>query len=495
MRKKTILLVGVLVVAAGIWWLAGRVDRAIFALRYGSEQEQLEAMRLLARKADDVEAFQAIVEWFESAAYSNPAPEIMAEASRAFAGREPTDEGFPAAVVALQLRGLFPETRTWVRDYAHAPAITGALLRYLVTSPPPDWPGADANLHRELRARPKNSVTLDLAIAAWRQGRLPATVRFIGSFDAELTEARVKGAASTPAQGEDEWRLLQCQCGRCARTDVPHIINSARADVAVTPIDRSRETDGPSGSTSRAAASNGRLEAHRAALVSLGAAAVPALLALYDDPSAALYSFAVATLVEIDEPALVWRLAPEIQRSGAAAMKAVDALEATPADSVAANRLLLEALSSRSEDVSGVALGALRRRLDEQELVDGVLGYVADRDQFTQREVLAYENAIKSAGPKAGDYVADTMTRTLDAAGDPRDLVWIQKVLALHVLRDVGTHGAFPLLDRLRRDPGGYVWITTTTIDGHTTKSHREVPFRQASDDAIRAITQRFPDS
>jgi hypothetical protein len=496
MRKKVILAVAVLLVAAGIWWLAGRVDRAIIALRYGSEQEQLEAMRLLAGKADDIEAFQAVVEWFESAAYRNPSPEIMAEASRAFAGRKPADDGFPAAVVALQVRGLFPETRTWVDDYEQSPAITGALLRYLVTSTPSEWPGVDATLQRELRARPRNPVTLDLAIAAWRQGRLPATVRFIETFDVALTEARVKAAASTPTQGQAEWRLLQCQCGRCTRADVPYIINAARSDAASVPIDRSREPYGASGvSTSRPASSNGRLEAQRAVLVSLGDAAAPALVALYDEPSSTLYSFAVATLAEIDAPALVTRLAPEIRNEGTAALKAVDALQATPADSTVANRLLLEALSSKSEEVSDVALGALRRRLNEQELVDGVLGYVADRDQFTQREVLAYENAIKSAGPKAGDYVADTMTRMLDAAGEPRDLVWIQKVLALHVLRDVGTNGALPLLGRLRRDPGGYVWITTTTTGGETTKSHREVPFRQASDDAIKAITQRFPNS
>jgi hypothetical protein len=125
-----------------------------------------------------------------------------------------------------------------------------------------------------------------------------------------------------------------------------------------------------------------------------------------------------------------------------------------------------------------------------------VLGYVADRERFSQREVMAYEDAIKSAGPKAGSYVADTMTRMLTAAGDPRDLVWIQKVLALHVLRDVGANDALPLLARLRRDPGGYVWITTTTTsDGRTSESHRDVPFRQASQDAIDAINQRGPNS
>jgi hypothetical protein len=431
-------------------------------------------MRLLADHADNPEAFQAVIDWLTSAAHGNPAPELIAEASRAFAGRKPTDVRFPAAVAAFQVRGLFPETRTWVDDYEHAPAITAALLDYLVIPPPSEWPEADVNLQRELRARPKDAATLDLAIAAWRQGRQPATVRFIETFDVALTEARVKASARTPAQGLDEWRLLACQFGQCRSADVEHIINSARADLAAVATPSMRE-----------------LDAQRTALVALGGPAVPALVALYDDPSSVMSSFAVATLAEIDERALVSRLAPEIRAADPRALKAVAALQATPHDSRGANRLLMEALSSRSKEVSDPALNALRRRLSEQELVDGVLGYVADRDRFSQREVMAYEDAIKSAGPKAGTYVADTMTRMLDAAGDPRGVVWIQKVLALHVLRDVGTQDALSVLGRLRRDPGGYVWVTTTTTDGRTSESHRDVPFRQASEDAIEAINQR----
>jgi hypothetical protein len=421
----------------------------------------------------------------------------MAEAARAFAERRPTDDGFPAAVATFQIRGLFPETRSWVADYEHAPAITAALLDYLVTSKPSGWEGADTNLQRELSARPKDAVTLDLAIAAWRQGRVPATVRFIETFDVALTEGRVKASASTPAQGLDEWRLLACQCGRCRSADVAHIINSARADSAAVSIKWNDALDAALRRLpTRPSFSLERLHAQRTALVSLGGRAVPGLVELYDDPSSVMSSFAVATLAEIDERAFVARLAPEIGKGGPPALKAIDALQATPRDSHGANRLLMEALSSRAMDVSGVALDALRRRLNEQELVDGVLGYVADRERFSQREVMAYEDAIKSAGPKAGSYVADTMTRMLTAAGDPRDLVWIQKVLALHVLRDVGANDALPLLARLRRDPGGYVWITTTTTsDGRTSESHRDVPFRQASQDAIDAINQRGPNS
>jgi hypothetical protein len=495
--RKSIVFVAVLLVAAGgtgLWWLAGRVDRASFALLYGSEQERVEAMRLLADHADNPEAFQIVVDWFKSEAHGNPVPELMAEASRAFAGRKPTDDGFPAAVAAFQVRGLFPETRTWVDDYEHAPAITAALLAHLVTSIPSGWQGADANLQRELSARPKDAVTLDLAIAVWRQGRLPATVKFIETFDTALTEARVKASASTPAQGLDEWRLLACQYGRCRSADVGHIINSARADSATVPTQLRRAFDAsfrlPSPSSSLE-----RLDAQRTALVSLGGPAVPALVALYDDPSSVMSSFAVATLAEIDESAFVSRLAPEVRKVGAPALKAIDALQATPHDSHGANHLLMEALSSKAMEISDAALGALRRRLSEQELVDGVLGYVADRDRFSQREVMAYEDAIKSAGPKAGTYVADTMTRMLDEAGDPRGVVWIQKVLALHVLRDVGTQDALSVLGRLRRDPGGYVWVTTTTTDGRTSESHRDVPFRQASDEAIEAINHRGPNS
>ena len=496
--RKAIVFVAALLLAAagmGLWRLAGRFDRASFALRYGSGQEQIEAMRLLADHADNPEALQAVVDWFKSEAHGDPAPELMAEASRAFAERKPTDDGFLAAVAALQVRGLFPETRTWVDDYEHAPAITAALLDYLVTSIPSEWQGADANLQRELSARPKDAVTLDLAIDAWRQGRLPATVKFIETFELALTEARVKASASTPAQGLDEWRLFGCQCGRCSSADVAHIINSARSDSAAVPTRLIRANDAGFRGLPSKASSLERLDAQRTALVSLGGRAVPALVALYDDPSSVMSSFAVATLAEIDESAVVSRLAPEIRKVGAPALKAIDALQATPHDSHGANRLLMEALSSKAMEISDAALGALRRRLNEQELVDGVLGYVADRDRFSQREVMAYEDAIKSAGPQAGTYVADTMTRMLDAAGDPRGLVWIQKVLALHVLRDVGTTDALPLLGRLRRDPGGYVWVTTTTKDGRTSESHRDVPFRQASEDAIEAINQRSPDS
>ena len=485
MRRKALVFVAVLVVAAGIigaQWFAGRVDRAIFTLQYGSAEEQVEAMRLLAGHVDDNEAaFQAVVDWFESAAHRNPAPEVMFEASRVFARRKPEGEGFAAAVATLQVRGLFPETRTWVDDYHHSPAVTAALLRYLVTSVPSEWPGAEANLQRELRDRPKDAVTLDLALAAWRTERRPAAVVFIGTFDAAVTETRVKATAGSATRGLDEWRLLECQRGRCTSADVLHLINTARIDAAAS---------------HNAGQSHRRLEAQQAALGSLGRPAVPALLALYDDRSPELSSFAVATLVEMNEPTILGRLAVEIEKQGRPALNAIGALQTTSPHCHGANRLLLEALSSKSEEISNVALESLRRRLAAQDLVDGVLGYVADRERFSQREVMAYENAIKSAGPNAGSYVADAMTRMLDTAGDPRDLVWIQKVLALHVLRDVGTGEALPLLARLRRDPGGYVWVTTTvTDDGRRDESHREVPFRQASDEAAKAITSRSGNS
>lgn len=329
---------------------------------------------------------------------------MMAEASRAFAERRPADDSFATAVVALQMRGLFPEVRTWVDDYQHAPAVTQALLKYLVTPPPREWPGSQANLQRELRARPRDQTTLDLAIAAWRQGRQPATVNFLHTFDLGLIEATLKVGPISPAQAVSEWRLFACQSGQCTVADVPHLINSARSDAA-----SSRDSyRGP-----------GRLDAHRAALVSLGGPAVPALIALYDDASSALSTLAAAALAEIDEPALVSLLASEIQKAGAPALKALGALHATPAESLGPNRLLMEALSSTDSQISDVALTGLRQRLTEQDLVD-VLGYVADRDRFTVREVVAYEGALKSAGANAGDYVAETMNRMLDAAGDPR---------------------------------------------------------------------------
>lgn len=55
MRKSVILFVAMLLMAGsvGVWWLIGRVDRAISALRFGGDQAQLEAMRLLAGRTDD----------------------------------------------------------------------------------------------------------------------------------------------------------------------------------------------------------------------------------------------------------------------------------------------------------------------------------------------------------------------------------------------------------------------------------------------------------
>jgi hypothetical protein len=502
MRKKLTPFVALLVagaVAAGLWWSGARIDRAIGRVLYGSDEERLESMGLLARHVDNDEAFGAITQWFETVVYGDPSAAIMAEAAKAFSKRKPAASGFSSAVATLQVRGLYPEARAWVDDYAQSAAITEALLQHLGTLQRGSWPGAEENLKRELAARPKTSVTLDLALAHWRKLRLVETARFVDTFNRAAIESRVKAAAATAAEGEAEWRLLDCQLRPCTGADVAHILNSARAEA----LGSNSNSGGASGHAYGMAAENDSLlptrpeplHAHKRALLSIGRAAVPGLLTLYADDSRTLWWFAASALVLLDEHALLSRLERDIAQNEDSALKALTALDATPADSERANRLFLEALSSKTADISARALDSLRTRLSDQELVDGVLGYVADRDRFSQGEVLAYENAIKRTGPKAGDYVGNTMTWMLDAAGDPRRVVWIQKVIAIHVLRDVGTPSEVAVLNRLRRDPGGYIWITTTITDGRRQESHRDVPFQVASDEAIEAITRRSGDS
>lgn len=514
--RRAFALVGILCVAtlllAGWWRVATRVERATWALDFGEIDEQRNGLSVLVDNVDNDEAFLAIVDWVIRHAHGDLSPEMVPEISRGFARRMPPIDvraGFVDAVTLLQIRGRHPETRRWIHDYKNEPAVTSALFSHLEKLTQPEyqqWPGAQDRLARELAARPRTAVSVDLALQRWLTTRAPEVLAFLQTFEPSLVKSRVRAAAATPDDGEDEYRLMACQVERCSGADVPPIIRAARseatrllsgsaADQSANGEEDSLEVlaDGPEKAWRRVSDIGARLGAHRRALVSIGEAAAGTVLSLYYEPSRAMWSFAVLTLAELDRPTLVSQLQADLKRDTRSAAKAVLSLQALPEGERLAHDPLLDALSSRDSRIAGFALASVRQRLKGQALVDGLLLHVADREEFSEDDVALYETALKESGPKAGADVARTMNRLLDSAGGPEHLPWIQKAIAIDVLRDVGTAAELPVLARLRKDPGSYVTIKSE-VDPETEKTkevEREVSFTDASDAAAAAIRRR----
>ena len=111
------------------------------------------------------------------------------------------------------------------------------------------------------------------------------------------------------------------------------------------------------------------------------------------------------------------------------------------------------------------------------------------------REVAVYEDTLKEFGVPASTAITRNLEKLLvQAGGDPADVFWIHKVIALRCLAHVGDASARVTIARFATDPGSYVHVDKRT-DSRTKKvletKETTVPFRELCEKALAGIADR----
>lgn len=242
------------------------------------------------------------------------------------------------------------------------------------------------------------------------------------------------------------------------------------------------------------------------ALLALGKTAVPSVTPLYSSNMLMEWSLAVSVLAQHDpewmaqqvEKSILELLAAEAKKSASKELaervaKGLVALSSAPANP-RVERCYLLAFAAQDWRAHYLALAGLQERLPPEPLVAAVLLFVSDKDSFNRAEIDHYKEVMTKLGPPASPALVKSLQGLLAAArGNPAEVRWVQKVIAIDALKEIGEEGALDILNRYAADPSSYQSITGLWSEkkGTERSTKRTVPFRDLCDSAIEAIKKR----
>ena len=165
-----------------------------------------------------------------------------------------------------------------------------------------------------------------------------------------------------------------------------------------------------------------------------------------------------------------------------------------PVDDDKASPVLFRALTAYSARVNQAAAKCLVRRLEPNDYADQFFAYLATRSRYSMKEIDMYSSSLADHCKHQPDTVAAALQSQLDKAhNDPRQVSWVKKVIAIDVLRDIGTKAEIPVLKRLVSDTSSFVLTTTTWGDALTPPrvSRQTIKISERAAKAIGRIQSR----
>jgi hypothetical protein len=523
----------------GGWWYATRLPRALaqagaaFTKGGGPVSDDEPAIELVLAHAGDPRVTDLFVRVVEADQYG-PDDRLVTAVKTAFDAHPPemTDE-LRRAIVLCHVRQYdkapTPCGPAWLPGWDRDPKVSALLEEVLgeIRKDRGQWPtAASAVIARTLAARPPVQ-TVEQALALCAGYGIDGEAVFVDLAKrldrSVLDQALTRAAADPDERVRDDARALACELGLGQPDDVASVLRVA-ARSAEDYLTRFNAYD----STKRAPDDDGRclsvveggpaaqwqaftyvsnlLEGPRRALVALGPKATPALVELLEtSPSRWRWTLAARALAEGDPPAFFAWVERQFLTFGRAAeaddaaservARALVAVSHLPPGDPRADGCCLRAFSSVEGKVRLFALAGIEERIPAERRCDAVFDYLARREEFDVPEVQCYQDMLVKIGEDLPAHVVATLERLLAAAqGDPEQVRWIQKVLALRLLAKVGDRRALPILAKYRADTGGYQWITETTVEGKPPeRTTQEIPFAQAVAETVAAIEERCP--
>lgn len=123
-------------------------------------------------------------------------------------------------------------------------------------------------------------------------------------------------------------------------------------------------------------------------------------------------------------------------------------------------------LAMPSDSVQEACLQYLKTNLTPEQYIAAFFEYFSVRDRYWASQIDQYVRVLSTEGQDAAPYFSNALKKALsEAGGSPARVPWVHKLVAMRVLKQIGTKEELPTVHSFYPDPTGFVM---TDSKGHS---------------------------